>query len=121
MDGGDPFFLRFSAITAALRTPTLRKENVMTNTNGKGFRRKKFWVRQKPSGEFEYRKRSKAFFTILPFLLAALLYKLLLVIDGLENGPAFIVFLALSTSVLMVALILLVIIISLIEYLQKFE
>lgn len=60
-------------------------------------------------------------FTILPFLLAALLYKLLLVIGNLENGPEFIVFLALSITVLMAALILFVIIVSLIEYLQKFE
>ena len=80
-----------------------------------------FWIRDMPSGETEYRARSKVLFTILPVLLAALLYKLLIVIDGLERGGDIIMILGIGLSVLMATMILLVLIVSLIEYLRTFE
>ena len=84
-------------------------------------RGREFWIRQTPSGGYEYRKRSKVFITLLPIILAPLLFKFLVVVGNLENGPEVLVFLALSIVVLMTVLILLAIIISLIEYLQKYE
>ncbi len=88
----------------------------MTTAKGKGF-----WTRRTLSGEIEYRTSSKVLFTILPFLLAGLLYKLLVAIEALEKGPEVIVILAYGIGVLLAMLILLVIIVSLIEYLHTFE
>ena len=80
-----------------------------------------FWIRRTHSGEIEYRTSSKVLFAILPFLLAGLLYKLLVVIEVLDKGAEIIVILAYGIGVLMAMLILLVIIVSLIEYLHTFE
>lgn len=88
----------------------------MTNTKGRSF-----WIRETSSGEIEYRTSSKVLLTILPLLLGALVYKLLIVIEGLEMGPEIIIVLAYGVVVLMVALILLVVMISIIEYLRRFE
>jgi len=82
---------------------------------------KSFWIREGLYGEMEYRTISKVLFTILPFLLVALLYTLLMAIEGLERGPEIIVVLAYGIGILMAMLILLVLIISLIEYLRTFE
>ena len=85
------------------------------------FFRRSFWVEDTPSGGIRYRTGSKVMFTLLPIALAALFYKLLVVVGNLEHGPRIIVVLAYAVIILMVALILLMIIISLIEYLRKFE
>lgn len=93
----------------------------MTNAKSKSFWRKDFWVRETRRGGMEYRTISKVLFSVLPILLAALLYKLLTVIEGLEKGPEIIVILAYGVGVLLLMLILLMIIISIIEYLNRFE
>ena len=61
----------------------------------------------------------KVFVTILPFILAALFYELLIVIEGMERGPDTIVVLAIGVGILMLILIVLITIISLIEFLNK--
>jgi len=88
----------------------------MTAAKGKGF-----WIRRTLSGEIEYRRSSKVLFAILPFLLAGLLYWMLVAVEGLDKGPEIIVILAYGIGVLLAVLILLVIIVSLIEYLHTFE
>lgn len=93
----------------------------MTKFNGKRFWSRDFWVKETFHGGIKYRTSSKILFTILPILLAVLLYKLLLVIEGLESGAEIIMVLAYGIGVLMITLILLVLIISLIEYLRTFE
>ena len=93
----------------------------MTSTKSKRFWRKEFWTRQTLSGETEFRAGTKALFTILLLLLPALTYKLLIVIEDLEGGPEILVVLAYALGVLLISLILLVILISLVEYLRKFE
>lgn len=93
----------------------------MTNAKGKSFWNKRFWFRETRDGGMEYRMSSKVLLSILPFLLAALLYKLLNVIEGLEKGPEIIVILAYGVGVLLLILILLMIIVSIIEYLNRFE
>ena len=93
----------------------------MTSTKGKRFWKRNFWIRETLSGDTEYRTSSKALFTILLLLLPALLYKLLIAIEGLEGGGDIIVVLAYGIGVLLISLILLVLIISLVEYLRKFE
>ena len=82
---------------------------------------KGFWVKATPGGETEFRKSSKVLFALAPFLVALLLYRLLIAIEGLEMGREIISVLAYSIVVFLVALILLVIIISIIEYLRRFE
>jgi len=82
---------------------------------------KSFWIRDTLSGGTKFRTSSKVLFTMLPFLLVGLFYKLLVTIEGLERGPEIIVVLAYVIGVLMAMLILLVLIISLIEYLRTFE
>jgi hypothetical protein len=88
---------------------------------GKSFWSKSFWIREDYSGGIEYRTSSKVLFKVLPFLVAALFYGLLIMIEGLENGPEIIIVLAYGIIVLMVAAILLILIISLIEFLHEFE
>ena len=82
---------------------------------------KSFWIKETFSGGTEYRKRVKVLLSILPFVLAALLYKLLIMIESLDNGAGIIMALAYAVIVLMVTLMLLVIIVSIIEYLRRFE
>lgn len=93
----------------------------MTKSNGKSFWSRDFWIKETFHGGIEYRTSSKILFTILPILMAVLLYKLLIVIEGLESGAEIIMVLAYGIGVLMITLILLVLIISLIEYLRSFE
>lgn len=87
----------------------------------KRFLREDFWFKQTLSGGTSLRTRSKILFGLLPFLLAGLLYGLLIMTSGLENGPQIIRILAYAVIVLVIAMILLILIISLIEYLRKFE
>ena len=93
----------------------------MPNKKGRRFWRKNFWTKETSSGGSEYRTSSKVLFTILPILLAALLYKMLIVIEDLEQGTEIIVAMAYGVGVLLLVVILLMIIISIIEYLNKFE
>ncbi|MCP3869038.1 MAG: hypothetical protein GY703_13240, partial [Gammaproteobacteria bacterium] len=65
--------------------------------------------------------RTVVLFTVLPVVFAVLLYKVLTVVEKLDFGPTLIMVLAFGTGVLMIALILMVVIISLIEYLRTFE
>lgn len=74
-----------------------------------------------PGGGKEYRRRTKMLLTAMPFLLAGLIYLLLTVIEDLEHGVDIMMVLAIGLSVMMVMAILLVLIVSLIEYLRKFE
>lgn len=89
----------------------------------KKIKSRSFWTREMSNGEKEYRTQSKVLFTLLPFLLAALLYNQLTVIEGLEWGrnTIMVLVLGIGLSVLMAIAILLVIIVSLIEYLRTFE
>ena len=87
-----------------------------TKTQGKSF-----WIKETFSGGTEYRTRTKVLLVILPFLLAAVIYKLLIVMEGMEHGASVIVVLAYGVIVLMATLMLLVIIISILEYLRRFE
>ena len=93
----------------------------MTDGKKQRFWNKGFWVRETRRGGLEYRASSKVLFSILPVLLAALLYKLLTVIEGLDKGPEIITVLAYGVGVLLLMLILLMIIVSIIEYLNRFE
>ena len=56
----------------------------MIATRFKGFFDRIFWVKQTPSGDFKYRKRSKAVFTIFSVVLAASLYKFLIMIQSIK-------------------------------------
>ncbi len=82
---------------------------------------KEFWLKETFSGGLEYRKRTITLITVLFAILAALFYVLLVFIGGTENGPEILMVLAYAIGVLLVAMIGLVIIISLIEYLRSFE
>lgn len=93
----------------------------MTKTKVNSFWTKKFWVQETLSGGTEYRKRSIVLFTVLSIMLAALFYKLLIVIEGLENSRDILAILTYGLGVLLAVLILLMIIIWLLEYLHKFE
>lgn len=82
---------------------------------------KSFWIKETPSGRTEYRVRTKLLFTLVPLILAGLVYLALMVIEGAESGADIIVVLAYGVIVLMGALILLVIFIALAEYLRRYE
>jgi len=82
---------------------------------------KSFWIKETPSGRTEYRVRTKVLFTLVPLLLAGLVYLALMAIGALDSGADIIVVLAYGAIVLMGALILLVIFIALAEYLGRFE
>jgi hypothetical protein len=93
----------------------------MTKPKVKKFWSSDYWIKETFHGGFEYRTSSKVLFTVLPILIAVLLYKALIVIEGLESGAEIIMILAYGIGILMITLILLVLIISLIEYLRTFE
>ena len=93
----------------------------MTKSKGKRFWSRDFWIMETFHGGIKYRTSSKILFTVLPILMAVLLYKLLIVIEGMESGAEIIMAMAYGIGVLMITLILLVLIISLIEYLRSFE
>ena len=93
----------------------------MSKSKAKKFWSRDYWIKETFHGGFEYRTSSKILFTVLPILLAVLLYKTLILIEGLENGAEIIMVMAYGIGVLMITLILLVLIISLIEYLRSFE
>ncbi len=69
----------------------------------------------------EFRASSKILFTILPLVLAVVVYNLLLVLEGMEGGSEIIIVLAYGVVVLVAMLTLVVIMISIIDYLRKFE
>jgi hypothetical protein len=75
----------------------------MINTKGRSF-----WTEETPGGGTKLRTRSKLLIAILLFLVAALVYMLLLGIEGLQSGADAIIILAYGAIVLMVVLILLV-------------
>jgi len=93
----------------------------MTKSKVKSVWSRDFWVKETFHGGVKYRTSSKVLFTILPIFLAVLLYKTLIMIEGLESGAEIIMVMAYGLGVLMITLILLVLIISLIEYLRQFE
>lgn len=93
-----------------------RTVNSMTITKRKGF-----WIRDTPGGDIEFSTISKVLFSILPFPIAALFYKLLVMIEDLKSGPEIIITLAYGIILLMAALVLLVIIVAIIDYLRRFE
>lgn len=82
---------------------------------------KSLWIRETASGGIEYKTSSKVLISVLPFLVAALVYNLLIVLEGLEKGPAIITVLTYGIFVLVAVLMLLVIMISIIDYLRRFE
>lgn len=82
---------------------------------------KSFWIRETPSGGTEYRAITKVLFAVLPLLVGVLVYLSLMVIDELPSGAEIIVYLAYGIIVLMAVLILLVVIVSIIDYLRRFE
>jgi len=82
---------------------------------------KSFWIKETPSGRTEYRVRTKVLFTLVPLLLAGLVYLLLMAIGGLESGADIIIVLAYGAIILMGVLILLVVFIAIAEYLRRFE
>jgi hypothetical protein len=79
------------------------------------------WRRFRADGEAELRTRSKLLLTIMPLLLAALLFPLLLTIERMDGGTAIIEVFAYGVILLVVAASLLTLIISLIEYLRSLE
>lgn len=80
-----------------------------------------FWTREVRNGEREFRTFAKVLFSILPLLLAALVYLLLATIGATTHGAEIVAVLAYGVVVLVAMLTLLVIMISLIEYLRSFE
>jgi hypothetical protein len=82
---------------------------------------KRFWITERPGGDREYRTSSKALFAVLLFLIPAVIYGLLLLIEEATGGPTTILVLAYGVIVLMVAVMLFVVILSLIDYLNRFE
>ena len=80
-----------------------------------------FWATETFHGGTDYKTRSIVLLAILPFVLAGLLYWLLIVFEDLPSGPEIIVALAYGAIVLMISLMLLTFIISIIDFLRRFE
>ena len=80
-----------------------------------------FWLRTTRRGASKFRTVTKVLITLLPFLLAGLLYQALVLIEDLEKGPEIIVAMAYGVGILVWMLIQLLVIVSLIEYLNKFD
>lgn len=79
------------------------------------------WTQVGSDGERELRKGSRIALTLLPFLLVALLFWVLVVIGGTKEGADIIAVLAYSVIALVVAASLFVLIMSLIDYLRSLE
>ena len=84
-------------------------------------RRKELWVKNSPGGGTELRKSTKFLLAMLAFVMAAALYGLLLLIEGLSNGREILIVLSYALIVLFVVLVLLALMVLLIEYLRRFE
>ena len=84
-------------------------------------RRWSLWTKEAPDGTRVFRASSKVLFTILPLLLGVLLFWGLVAAGDTEGGKEIIFYLALGLIVLIVFASLLVLMISLIDYLRSFE
>ena len=84
-------------------------------------RRKDLWVKASPGGGTELRKGTKFLLAMLPLVMAAAFYGLLLLIEGLSNGREVLIVLAYALIVLFAVLVLLALMVSLIEHLRRFE
>ena len=84
---------------------------------------KKFnlWTKEKPGGERELRTSSKVFLTLLPFLLSAMLFQALIMFEKYDGGAEIIKMLAYGVIVLVIAMSLLTLVVSLIDYLRSLE
>lgn len=80
-----------------------------------------FWTKAARNGEREFRTTTKVLFSILPLLLAGLVYLLLVTIGATEGGADIVAVLAYGIVVLVAMLTLLVLMTSLIEYLRSLE
>jgi hypothetical protein len=83
--------------------------------------RKNRWVKASPGGGTDLRKGTKLLLAILPLVVATAFYGLLLLIEGLSNGREILIVLAYALIVLFAALVLLALMVSLSEYLRRFE
>ncbi|MCB1858550.1 MAG: hypothetical protein KDI63_09770 [Gammaproteobacteria bacterium] len=81
----------------------------------------RLWFKKTAGGRLEMRTSSKALLSLLPIVLAGLVYRLLIFIERTESGPETIIVLAYGVVVLVAMLTLLVIMISIIDYLRTFE
>lgn len=79
------------------------------------------WTKAKPGGERALRSSSKFILTLLPILLSALLFQALVMFEKIDGGAEVIEYLAYGIIVLVVAMSLVALVISLIEYLRSFE
>jgi len=97
----------------------------MSNTGTRGgvtkTKRRSFWVEEMPDGELRYRTSSKLLFAMLIVLIPAVIYLLLILLEGLTGGPGIITALAYGVIVLVVVAMLMVVVVSLIDYLRRFE
>jgi hypothetical protein len=84
---------------------------------------KKFslWTKPGSGGERKLRTSSKFLLTVLPFLLSGLLFQALVMFEKIDGGSEVIENLAYGIIVLVVAMSLLTLIISLIDYLRSME
>lgn len=84
---------------------------------------KKFnlWTKEKPGGERELRTSSKVFLSLLPFLLAALLFPALVMFEKIDGGSEIIEVMAYIIIVLVLTMSLVTLLISLIDYLRSLE
>ncbi|MCP5444113.1 MAG: hypothetical protein H6968_13870 [Chromatiaceae bacterium] len=80
-----------------------------------------FWTKEKPGGERELRSGSKVFLTVLPILLAALLFQALITFEKIEGGAEVIEVMAYIIIVLVITMSLVTLVISLIDYLRSLE
>ena len=82
---------------------------------------KRIWIKEMPGGDREYRSSSKVLFAVVLIFLPAGIYGSLLLIEEATGGAMTILVLAYGVIVLMVAVMLFVVILSLIDYLNRFE
>jgi len=79
------------------------------------------WTKPGPGGERDLRTSSKILLTVLPFLLSGLLFQALVTFEKIDGGSEVIKMLAYGVIVLVLAMSLLTLIISLIDYLRSME
>lgn len=84
-------------------------------------KRQSLWTRETLDGEREFRAIAKVLFSTTVVVLALAIYFLLDLLGRTKEGLEIVVILAYGVAVLMVVATLLVIIISLIEYLRSLE
>lgn len=84
-------------------------------------KRRSLWVEEMPDGELKYRTSSKLMFALLIVLIPAVIYVLLILLEGLTGGPGIIIAMAYGVIVLVVVAMLMVVVVSLIDYLRRFE